>query len=293
VDKRVFGDLIFTEFNKRGSNTLMKYRIGEFSKITSMTIKSLRFYHEKGVLEPSVVDSQSGYRYYRENDISIAHSIRALRALEFSITEIKAIVDSCEDDCQIRDALRSKAKEIATKIKKYQAMQEGIQEILALNEGNNMNIETNQVLEKQLGDLLVASIRVKARYEETGKFIGQLYKTAGRHAEGKPINLYWDNSYVENDADIEVCLPVKKAIKAAAPVSTRTLIGGRAVSIVHKGPYGTQGSSYKAGIDYMTENNLTPTQVPREVFLKGPGMIFKGNPENYLTEIIWIVEERS
>jgi len=257
-----------------------------------MTVKSLRFYHEKGILNPSIIDPSSGYRYYHETDIAIAYSIKILRSFEFSISEIKEIIESCEDDSQVHNALRSKALDISSKIKKYQTMQLGIQEILANDEGDIMNIQHNKIIEKNVNDLLVLSIRVKTRYEETGKYIGKLYKAAGRHADGKVLNLYWDEGYVENDADLEICLPVKKVINKG-DIKSRTLEGGRAVSIVHKGPYGTQGVSYKAVLDYMSTHNLSPIQAPREIFLKGPGMIFKGNPKNYLTEIIWIVGEKS
>ena len=56
------------------------YSIGEFSKLTGLTIKALRLYHEKGILEPSIIDEQSGYRYYRDRDLEKAQSIVALRS---------------------------------------------------------------------------------------------------------------------------------------------------------------------------------------------------------------------
>ena len=40
------------------------FSIGEFSKITGLTVKTLRFYHEQGLLHPTHVDSETGYRYY-------------------------------------------------------------------------------------------------------------------------------------------------------------------------------------------------------------------------------------
>ena len=55
--------------------------IGEFSKATGLTVKTLRFYHEQGLLEPSSVDDQSGYRYYRPEKIEVARVITLLREL--------------------------------------------------------------------------------------------------------------------------------------------------------------------------------------------------------------------
>ncbi|MBN1962758.1 MAG: MerR family DNA-binding transcriptional regulator [Deltaproteobacteria bacterium] len=46
------------------------YSIGEFSRITGISIKALRFYHEKQILIPAVIDEQTNYRYYNSKDIN-------------------------------------------------------------------------------------------------------------------------------------------------------------------------------------------------------------------------------
>ena len=73
----------------------MKYSIGEFSKITSLSIKSLRLYHEKEILVPAEIDMFSSYRYYSQGDIEKAKSIKILKDYDFSLSEIKEIL-SCE-----------------------------------------------------------------------------------------------------------------------------------------------------------------------------------------------------
>ena len=64
------------------------YRIGEFSRITSLTVKALRYYDEEGILSPSERD-KNGYRLYNETDYEKARQIVLLRELDFSIMEIK------------------------------------------------------------------------------------------------------------------------------------------------------------------------------------------------------------
>jgi len=48
------------------------YSIGEFSQITGLSVKTLRFYHEKGILLPSSVDEATGYRFYQADKIEKA-----------------------------------------------------------------------------------------------------------------------------------------------------------------------------------------------------------------------------
>ena len=80
--------------------------------------------------------------------------------------------------------------------------------------------------------------------------------------------------------------------KDAEGISVRELPGGRCVSLIHKGSYDTLRDSYKTGLRPHQREGLHHRSVPsREVYLKGPGMIFKGNPKNYLTEIQVLIEE--
>ncbi len=82
-------------------------------------------------------------------------------------------------------------------------------------------------------------------------------------------------------------------IKKKNEITSRILEGGKAVSVVYKGPYGSQGTAYKATFDHMEKAGLEAIQPPREIYHKGPGMIFAGNPKNYLTEILWVVQDKA
>jgi effector-binding domain-containing protein len=118
--------------------------------------------------------------------------------------------------------------------------------------------------------------------------LGVLARLVGRVIGGAPFTMYYDAEFKEEDADMEVAFPVKKAAKAEG-VSCRVLAGGRAITLVHRGPYGEIGRTYGRVFDYLGEKGLKPSQPPREVYLKGPGMLFPGNPKKYLTEVQVIV----
>jgi DNA-binding transcriptional MerR regulator len=77
------------------------YSIGEFSKITGLTVKALRFYHDEGVLTPSCVDRETGYRYYGPEKIETARIIARLRRLDFSLAEIAELLRDIEDDADL------------------------------------------------------------------------------------------------------------------------------------------------------------------------------------------------
>ena len=61
-------------------------KIGEFSKLSRVSVRMLRHYDEVGLLAPSEVDPMTGYRYYSERQLITAGRIAALRALGFGLS---------------------------------------------------------------------------------------------------------------------------------------------------------------------------------------------------------------
>lgn len=66
--------------------------VGDFSRITHLSIKTLRHYHQVGLLEPATVNPDTGYRYYRDDQVPTAQVIRRLRDLEMPVAEVKAVL---------------------------------------------------------------------------------------------------------------------------------------------------------------------------------------------------------
>jgi DNA-binding transcriptional MerR regulator len=66
--------------------------IGDFSRATHLSVKTLRHYHSVELLEPATIDPHTGYRYYDEGQIPLAQVVRRLRDLEMPIPEVKAVL---------------------------------------------------------------------------------------------------------------------------------------------------------------------------------------------------------
>lgn len=268
----------------------MRFSIGEFSKMTSLSIKSLRLYHEKGLLVPAEVDKFTSYRYYNEANYERAKSIKILKAFDFTLAEIKELLDECDDESELLPQLESKLQEIHSKIHRYREISAAIQELIQYQrESLMMNNKEFEIEEKELETILIAGYRMKGKYQDVGKGIALLYKKMGRQINGKSLALYYDAEYKEHEADFEACVPIRKG-KDENGISVRELKGGKCVSLIHKGPYETVGDSYKKIFAYLHEKGYRPRLPSREVYIKGPGWIFKGNPKNYLTEIQILIE---
>lgn len=66
--------------------------IGEFSRLTHLSVRTLRRYHEAALLEPAVVDETTGYRYYRVDQIPTAQVIHRLRELDVPLSDVRQIL---------------------------------------------------------------------------------------------------------------------------------------------------------------------------------------------------------
>lgn len=262
------------------------YSIGEFSKITGITVKTLRFYHEQGVLLPTAVDEQTGYRYYADTKIEPARIITRLRNLDFSLTEIVGILNRWDDEADILDHLERHQRTIQNNLERYREIHKVLTQIISTEREARTAMQNAgfEIEEKTVAPLLIAGVRMQGKYKECGQGFATIGRHFGRHICGKPMMLIYDTEYKEDDADFEPCMPIRKGTGSGG-VEVRELPGGPCVTLLHKGPYEELGRSYERMIKYIQEKNYEIATPCREVYLKGPGMIFRGNPKKYLTEI--------
>ena len=89
--------------------------IGEFSRLTHLSVKALRHYHDIGLLEPTVIDADTGYRRYAVDQVGTAQLIRRLRGLQMPIPQVLAVVTASDEvtrDAAIREHLRRMEREL-------------------------------------------------------------------------------------------------------------------------------------------------------------------------------------
>jgi len=266
------------------------YSIGDFSKITGITIKALRHYHRKDLLVPRHVDSDTGYRYYDADNLEKARGIVYLKELLFPLEEIRDLLSSLEDDTHILDFLLVQRSKIDEKIHELQEVKTSIDEVIARERKVREMLGKSEfeVSERELDAILVAGVRWKGRYSDCGEKFALLYKKMGRLVCGKPMNLYYDEGYMEDDADIETCIPIREA-RNVEGLTIRQLEGSRALTLIHKGPYDRLGRSYEKMTNHIQTKGYRVKGPSREIYLKSAGMLFKGNPEKYLTEIQFMI----
>lgn len=96
------------------------YKIGEFSKLTNLSIRTLRYYDEIGILKPNYVDMFSNYRYYTDDNVIEVEYINMLRSLGYSLEEIYMYKEGLTEEAIDNkiDTLEAKVEELNTAIDK-------------------------------------------------------------------------------------------------------------------------------------------------------------------------------
>ncbi|WP_314209011.1 MerR family transcriptional regulator [Vagococcus salmoninarum] len=261
------------------------YLISEFSKITTIPVKTLHYYDNAGLLSPYRRDSATGYRFYNEENYQQALQLLFLRDLDFSIQETKEILAHPLTELEFNQFLGTKKIQLQGEINHKQALLKKIEENLTSPIGSQKVLSETSVTCLMVPKKRALTKSIIGSYSEVGRYIGQLYKLAGKSGTGSPFTLMYDDSYQEQ-ATMKVCLEVTKNL--TLPTKDFDLLElpiQEVLSYTHIGSYDTLGFSYKQLFDFAQTNNYQLHFPSRELYVKGPGFFFKGNPAHYRTEI--------
>ncbi|HVO72053.1 MAG TPA: MerR family transcriptional regulator [Aggregatilineaceae bacterium] len=269
-------------------------RIGDFSKLSHVSVKTLRFYDETGLLAPVTVDPFTGYRYYEFDQLPRLHRILALKDLGFSLEEIGQLLRDNLTPEQMRGMLKLRRAEIRQKVQEETDRMERVEARLRQIEQEDCMSQYDIVI-KRVEALKVASVReVVPGYAEQGGAWKALegYLAMQRVRPSAPcLTIYYDEGYKERDVDLEVCEPLAADLPEGGRVKVRTLPPVESMACtVHKGPFTTISDAYTALIKWVDANGYRICGPGREVYLREAKQASQTDP-NTVTEVQFPVEK--
>lgn len=256
------------------------YKIGDFSKLSKVTVKALRYYEREGLLLPAFVDL-NGYRYYEASQLIDLAKIVSLRQVGCSIDEIKQIQHGADFNTVIANRKQALENEI-------QIHQAQLSKINYLLEEKSMKYE---VITKKLPECIVYFKEGTVKdFSEITDFIlsgaDECLKTNPNIKCVSPdycfVN-YLDGEFKEKDFRIRYSQAVTEMGIENDTVKFSKLEAVDAVCVYHKGAYESLGEAYAFIMKYIEENGLTIADNPRERYIDG--IWNKENVEDWLTEI--------
>ena len=261
-------------------------KIGDFSALTQVSVKTLRYYDETGLLHPVRVDQQSGYRYYSAAQLPRLHRILALKDLGFTLEQISQVLASGVTAEQLRGMLLLRRTEQESRVRDEQDRLTRLQVRLRLIEQENLMLQ--DIIVKQLAPQWIASVRETIpSYPAVGQLYGQVFEALGSHAAGSgpSVAIWHDPEYREKDVDAEAGVYLKGAIPVNdSRVKVYELPAAKAASIIHQGAYNRLSESYDAILRCVEANGYSIASPIRELYLQC-GQPVRQDDESYVTEI--------
>jgi effector-binding domain-containing protein len=264
------------------------FKIGDFSRLSLVTVKTIRYYDEIGLLKPIKVDQFTGYRYYSADQLPRLNYILALKDLGLSLDDVALLVKDSLTPGQMRDIFILKKAELQQRVADEQKRLDRVEKLLAHLEQEGKMSEY-QITVKQLEPVLIASVReTLPTYGDCGPLFGEIYKYIAKKfvfkPAGPPLMLIHDTEYKEHDVDIEIGVPVNKAIKGSDRVKVYDLPAvGEAACTVFKGAYSGIGQAYQAVMSWCETNGYEFVTPSREIYFTSPNDL--NDPAKNITEI--------
>jgi DNA-binding transcriptional MerR regulator/effector-binding domain-containing protein len=264
---------------------MQQLSIGAFSRLTHLSIKTLRYYHEVGLLEPAVVDPDSGYRYYRPGQAHSAHLVRRFRDLGLPVADVKAVLAA--PDLNARDAIlaghldrmREQLRQTEAAVDSLRRMLEGGSRSILIEErvlegGPTLSVAADLLRQ----DLLpwwwdaLAGLRATAT-------------AAGLEQNGPVGGLYDDALFTQDAGHARVYLPVKDSPALDDTDARWELPAGRFAVALHDGAHTDVDRTYAALGTYAVAHNLDGDGPVRERYLTNP--LDARDTAAWRTEVCW------
>lgn len=264
------------------------FKIGEFSKLCRISVKTLRYYDEVGLLRPASVDRFTSYRYYSAEQVSQLNRILALRDLGLSLEQVGQVLQGGLSAEQLRGMLRLKQAELEQHLAEEEDRLRRVAARLKQIEQEGA-MPTNEVVLKEVPALRVAALRgIVDNYGAQGVLwneLGEYMQRRGLKPTGPCFTIDHGEEYRERDVDLEVCEPVDAALDDAGAVRVYDLPAvPQMASTVHHGSYDGLYAAYQAFMAWIESNGYRIVGPNREIYLRN--MANHGvTPDDLVTEM--------
>ncbi len=261
------------------------FKIGDFSRLSQVTIKTLRYYDELGLLKPAQVDRFTGYRYYTAEQMARLNRILVLKDLGLSLEQIGRLLNDELPLAEMRGMLKIKQAEA---LQTLQAEQERLNRIeIRLGQmEKEATMPEYEVVLKKIEPLRVAAVRQTIPvYSQIGSLFDELTVYGQKHNvrfKGG-LAIWYDPEYRESDIDGEAACITDDPLPADERIKEKTLAGiETAACVVHQGSFQTMNGAYTALLGWLDAHGYVVNGPNRELYLNA------GNAQDdpsFVTEI--------
>jgi MerR family transcriptional activator of bmr gene len=271
------------------------YSIGQIAKICNISVQTLRFYDKLGLVIPSHTDKSSSYRYYSNFDLLYIKIVQDMKALKFSLEEIKATLKKGSLDSFV-EKLESKRKHAIAEIRQLERIVESIgqrtNQISYLQELGNELKDLDVLVElKQFPERFVLYDRRRSACGMDASVVQftELFQKADAYGliPKRLMTIYHENilTFDRNDSDLEFCVSID-SMGAQVPTDfTRIIPGGDYITALYCGIPNAESCKriYNKLLEWMKRNHYIECGPSIEQYLVDMAQMMK--PEEFIVEL--------
>ena len=264
-----------------------KLSIGDFSRMTYLSVKALRHYHDVGVLDPAEIDPSSGYRFYTPDQVGTAQMIRRLRDLGMPLDDVRDIVQA-PDHSRRDEALIAHLRRMEHQLEETQ------QTVASLRSLLEQPREDDRVRRRHIPATPALMVAEHVPAEQAVAWWMEaftlLHRTvAGAARRSGPDGAWFPREFFEDEeGDVVAFVPVDRPPTSGLPprVARGEVPAVDVAVLVHDGPFGDLDRTYGALGTWVLERATGADGPIREYYLP------TGDPDDLLahtTEVCWPV----
>ena len=260
--------------------------IGEFSRLSRISIRMLRHYDEHGVLHPTRVDAFSGYRYYSPDLLRAAGRIRDLRDVGLRVDELAACASVLDDAPALRPVLERQRGRLLTDAS---AAADRVREVERLITDLEVPLMSVEITHRTIPARTVASVRdTIPGYQDEGLLWERLMagmSLVGAQMAPAPlaVAVFHDEDYVESGPDVEVQIDVAAPFPETGDVRSLELAEQHVAAGTMRGGYESIGAVMEAIAQWTGEHGYRFAGPMFNIYVVGPGD--EPDPARWVTEV--------
>lgn len=269
------------------------FSIGDFSRVTHLSVKALRHYHDVGLLEPATVDAATGYRSYSVAQVPTAQVIRRLRDLDMPLDQVRAVLDaSGAGDVAERD--RVIVEHLALMEEQLEQTQAAVSSLRTLLEGSQPGITVEY---RSDGSTRALAIRDRVAWDDVESWLedafGRLHATLDRESElpGDADGALYSSEFFEMHAgEVLAFVPVIGSHTRIGDAELIEIPAANLAVTTHRGSFDDLDQTYAALGSYVAERAIGIDGPIRERYLVTADD--GADPSELRTEVGWPVSPR-
>jgi DNA-binding transcriptional MerR regulator len=244
--------------------------IGDFSRATHLSVKTLRYYHRVGLLEPVDVDPHTGYRHYTTEQIPTAQIIRRFRDLDMPVHEVQAVLST--PDVQARNSLiAGHLTRLEEDLSRTQAAVASLRDLLAHPSPTEPTVARRGV-EAVPAAAITENVDIQDALNWYQGALGELYATlAAQHlpSTGTPGGIFSSDLFAHERGQATIFVPCTGTLRPMGRVNQLVVPAVELATIEHPGPHTDIDRAYGTLATYVTRHALAVEGPIREYYVVG------------------------